>query len=149
MRRRERTCPTCNVLMEMIPDHEDDEQLTDGQQFEEQIGSVDYRIYVCGTCTHSKTIRVAHWFTGYSDCPACHHRTRRSVSRTLRSATYTHGGLVEVTESCSYCHDTRSYTRSTPRLQRSSSSSSSGGGGGGGSSFGGGSSGGGGAGSSW
>jgi len=151
-RRRQRTCPTCHVLMEMIPEHEDDEHLTEGEQFEEQIGSVDYQIYVCGTCTFSKMIRVAHWFTGYSSCPACGHRARTSVSSTIRSATYDHGGLVRVTETCSYCKDGRTFTRSTPRLQRSSSSSSSGGGysgGGGGSSFGGGSSGGGGAGSSW
>ena len=128
----------------MIPEHEDDEQLTEGQQFEEQIGSIDYQIYVCPQCTFSKTIRLTRWFSGFSDCYACSHRARSSSSSTLRSATYDHGGLVQVHESCSWCNDSRTYTRSTPRLQRSSSSSSGGGG-----SFGGGSSGGGGAGSSW
>lgn len=149
IRRRERTCPDCNLLMEMIPEHLDDEELTDGEQFEEQIGSVDYQIYVCPQCTFSKTIRVATWFSGYSDCHACGHRARSSTSTTVRSATYDHGGLVRVDENCAYCNDSSSYTRSTPRLQRSSSSSSGGSSGGGGGSFGGGSSGGGGAGSSW
>jgi uncharacterized protein len=148
VRRRARTCPTCNVMMEMIPEHEDDEQLSEGEQFEEQIGSVDYQIYVCPTCSFSKTLRVTKWFSGYSDCRACGHRALASTSRTLQAATYDHGGLVEVTESCTWCDATRSYTRSTPRLQRSSSRRSSRSGGGG-RSFGGGRSGGGGAGSSW
>ncbi len=149
-RRKQRTCPTCDVRMDMIPDHEDDGQLTDGQRFEERIGSVDYQIYVSGTCAFSKTVRVANWFSGHSNCQACHHRARTSSSTTIRAATYDCGGLVRVTETCSYCNDHETYTRSTARLQRSSSSSSSGGSyGGGGSSFGGGSSGGGGAGPSW
>jgi uncharacterized protein len=154
-RRRQRalrTCPSCEVLMEALGEAEDDEHLTDGEVFEEQIGSMDYEVLLCPSCDHSKTLAHTRWFSGYHDCSACGHRARTSTSTTVRAATYSSGGLVRVTERCSYCNDTSSYTRSTPRKTRSSSSggsSSFGGGSSGGSSFGGGRSGGGGAGSSW
>ncbi len=151
-RRKQRTCPTCATQMTMLNEAEDDEHLTEGQQFEESLGSMDYQVYVCATCEFTKTIPVSRWFSGFSHCYACGHKTRSSSSHTLRAATYSSGGLIEVVEQCAHCDDGRTYTRSTPRRQRSSSSSSGGGGfggGGGGSSFGGGRSGGGGAGSSW
>jgi len=150
-RRERRTCPQCRVRMRMLSEIDDDEHLDEGQQHEEAIGAIDYQVFVCDQCSFSRTLTVHRWFSGYSQCRACGTKAQRSTSTTVRHASYTSGGLVRIEEFCTYCDATHSYTRSTPRLQRSSSSSSSSGSsyGGGGGSFGGGSSGGGGAGSSW
>ena len=156
IRRRERTCPHCRVYMPMLPESEDDAHLNEGQQTEEALGSVDYQVHLCPSCDHSRTFRRERWFTGYSRCPSCAMRTRKTTRRTLIAATQYSGGRVEITETCGHCSYDHSYQRSTPALPPPSSSSSSsssgsfgGGSGGGGGSFGGGSSGGGGAGSSW
>jgi uncharacterized protein len=159
-RRRQRTCPKCQIQMRLLDEVEDDQHLDAGQRAEERLGSVDYRVYICGRCQHSKTVAHTRWFSGYSRCSACHYRTLSSGSVTLVSATYDHGGQVEVTEICHQCPHRRRYIRHTaaltpPSTSTSTSSSSSGSfsssssGGGSSGSFGGGHSGGGGAGSSW
>ncbi len=157
-RRRQRTCPQCQIEMRLLDEVEDDSHLDAGQRTEERLGSVDYRVYICGRCQHSKTVAHTRWFSGYSRCPACHYRTLASRSVTLVNATYDHGGQVQVDETCQQCPHRRRYIRHTAALtppSSSSSSSSSGfssgssSSGSSGGSFGGGRSGGGGAGSSW
>jgi uncharacterized protein len=157
-RRRERTCGSCQIEMRLLDEVADDAQLNAGQQREEALGSIDYRAYICPQCQGSRVVARKRWFSGFSRCPKCKYRTRRTRSDTLVEATYDHGGEVRVTESCGFCDHHQTYVRHTPRRTRpvatssgSSFGSSSGGGfsSGGGSSFGGGSSGGGGAGSSW
>ncbi|MEZ4317782.1 MAG: TPM domain-containing protein [Myxococcota bacterium] len=163
-KRKQRTCPDCNVYMPMLDEAADDAHLTPGQIAEEQVGSVDWQVHQCPECQKVRTFEVGAWFSSYTRCPRCKHRTRSSRSTTVRYATEYSGGLVEVTESCAHCSHHRQYRRSTPRLPRVVVSSDHGGGGfgggggfsggggfggGGGGSFGGGSSGGGGGGSSW
>jgi uncharacterized protein len=153
-RKRERTCPECKVDMPCLSEAEDDAHLDPGQQTEEAVGSIDYKVYVCSSCDFTRVAPRKKWFSGHRRCGQCGNRTLRSSSTTEVSATYDHGGRVRVTQRCAHCSYHHSYTRSTPRKTRSSSSSSSssssfGGGSSGGGSFGGGSSGGGGAGSSW
>lgn len=145
--RRRRRCPVCKQEMEELSEEAEDAHLDEGQQHEEQLGSRDYEVRVCHEHEQVRIIPKNRWFSGYSSCRRCGYRTSRRRQRTLRAATYTHGGRVQVTETCEHCGHHGVHTYSTPRLTRSSSSS--GGGGGGGSSFGGGRSGGGGAGRSW
>lgn len=79
----------------------------------------------------------------FRTCPGCQQSGGvRSSRRTLRAATYTRGGEVEVTRVCSRCGHSEQFTRQTARRTRSSSSGGSGG-------FGGGRSGGGGASGRW
>jgi len=150
-RRKQRTCPRCDIQMNRLSEQADDAHLTEAEQHEETIGSVDHQVYICPQCDFSRTLAVMAWFSGYGRCAACGTKARRSTTTTVRHATYHRGGLVRIEEECTYCDDTSTHTRSTPRRRRTSRNttglSSFGGGGGGG--FGGGSSGGGGAGSSW
>jgi uncharacterized protein len=158
-RKRLRTCFKCtpNRRMLLLDEVEDDKHLDAGEQTEERLGSVDYDVFICPGCQDSKMIRHNKWFSGYSTC-TCSYKTLKHSSHTIVSATYDHGGQVQVTEDCMHCGHHSSYIRYTSALTRpsdsdsssssfgssssfSSSSSSSG--------FGGGSSSGGGAGSSW
>jgi uncharacterized protein len=139
-----RKCPKCKSDTILLDELADNAHLNEVQKFEESIGSVDYKVYVCPGCDFTRTVASARWFSGYSSCRGCQARTMKSTSTTLTYATEDHGGTVQVNESCVRCPYTGEYTRSTPRRTRSSSSSSSGS-----SSFSGGSSRGGGGGSSW
>ena len=153
-RKRQRTCMKCQPNRQMLPlsEVEDDKHLGEGERKEEQLGSVDYEVVICPGCQDARTLRHNKWFSGYSRCSSCSYKTLHSSSRTTVSATYDHGGQVEVTEDCRHCSYHNSYTRYTSALTRPSSSSSSSyssSSSSGGGSFGGGSSSGGGAGSSW
>lgn len=150
--KRDRTCPKCDVRMKMLSEDADDEYLTEGQQTEELIGAIDYQFFYCGECGFDRMLTDRKWFSGFSKCPSCRHKTLDVESTTTRRPTTSSTGRKRVTSTCMHCdhHQVRHIT--LPRVTRSSSSSSGGGfsgSGGGGGSFGGGSSGGGGAGSSW
>lgn len=134
-------CPKCKSDTVLLDELADDSHLDEKQKMEEQIGSVNWKVYVCPGCDFTRTVARNKWFSGYSSCRGCQARTLTSTSTTLTYATYDHGGTVQVNESCVRCPYRNTYTRSTPQKTRSSSSSSS--------SFGGGRSRGGGGGSSW
>lgn len=158
VRRRRRTCFEHDkpVVMEKLSEVDDDDHLSDGEVFEEEIGSVQHDVYMCPECQSIKKFSRSILFSGFSRCGQCGHRTSSSARAILEPATYYSSGLAEITETCLHCDFEYSYTKVIPQKTRSSSSSSSGGFGGGGGSFGGGGgrsgggrSGGGGAGSSW
>lgn len=122
-RRRPRPCPSCRKPMVRLGEAEDDAHLSSGEQAEERVGSVDYDIWHCADCNQAEKVRWGALFTRYAACPKCGSVTKGSTTTTLERATYISGGLVRVTERCAHCDYTDSYTRSTPRLERSSSSS--------------------------
>lgn len=148
-------CRPCKAWRKVLDEVADDAHLNEGQRTEEELGSVDYDVFVCGGCSSVSVMGKRAWFSGYQRCGACTYRTLNVESVTEVAATTSSEGLARITENCMHCRHHCVYTRTIPRIQTQSSSggSSFGGGGssfgGGGGSFGGGSSGGGGAGSSW
>jgi uncharacterized protein len=141
-RHRRRRCPSCQSLMTCLTESEDDELLESGQQAEERVGSVDYDVWKCGSCSHHFTLRYPKWVSSFEKCPQCRNRTKSSTETVIEAASSFSAGSAQVVESCAFCSFSREYTKVLPRIESSSSSGSSGGGS---SSFGGGSSGGGGA----
>lgn len=139
LRHRPRKCPRCGRPTERLAEHEDDAHLAPGEQTEEQLGSVDYDVWLC-RCGNVEKLRYGALFTRYANCPKCKARARLSVKNTVRPATTICGGLVEVTQTCAHCGYGSTYRYDTPRLA-DSDSSFGGGSSGGGSSDGGGSSG--------
>jgi uncharacterized protein len=125
-RKRQRTCFKCTPSrpMLLLDEVEDDKHLDAGEQKEEQIGSVDYDVFICPGCQDSKTIRHGKWFSGYSMC-SCSYKTLKRSSHTIVSATYDHGGQVQVIEDCVHCGHHNSHIRYTSALTRPSTSSSS------------------------
>lgn len=142
-RLRPRRCPQCRHAMARLDETQDDSQLNQGQLTEERIGSVDYDVWQCSSCSHHVTLRYPKWLSQYGTCPQCHNRTVQSTTKTIVAATTSSAGSARVTERCGFCTYVHEYTKTLARISESSSSSS--GGGGSSSSFGGGSSGGGGA----
>jgi uncharacterized protein len=153
-REQPRFSPLNGKPMHKLNEEDDDEFLTEGQITEEEIGSVDYDVWVTDDRDDVMILRYATRFTKYKKCPKCgfitYHHDR---TRIVRHATYSSSGKKEVIHRCKHCNYRKVSYKTIPKKTRSSSSGSSsrGGfsGGGGGSSWGGGSSGGGGAGVSW
>lgn len=142
------------ALMRLLPESEEDEYLEKGQVTEEEIGSADYDVWATESGDDLLILRYAKPFTRYSRCPNCKYVTYyQSETTTIRSATYSHSGLKELTYRCKNCHYVHTKSVVIPKLTASSSSSggfrSGGGSSRGSSSWGGGRSGGGGAGVSW
>ncbi|MCB9264189.1 MAG: TPM domain-containing protein [Lewinellaceae bacterium] len=138
-------------LMHKLDEQADDAFLEQGQVTEEEIGSVDYDVWVTDDHDDVLILRYAKRWTKYEKCPKCSYVTyHKQHSRVLRPATYNHSGKREITFACKNCNYTDTRIEIIPQKVRSSGGGGGGGfSGGGGSSWGGGSSGGGGAGVSW
>ena len=169
-----RYCKKCGKKMRLLSEKEDDAYLSLDQRIEEDLGSINYRVWRCDDCQTCEIKRSVKYMSGYENCPKCNHRTLYVTEHTIREPTYERDGLEEIIRVCRYpkCGYKDAEKHKIPRRQRSNiaplliftasqlskgSSRSSGfggwgsssGGGFSGGSFGGGSSGGGGAGRSW
>jgi uncharacterized protein len=136
-----RKCPRCGRMMHRLDEKADDAKLDKGQVVEEQLGSVDYDVWVC-ECGESLVIPYRKLFTRYSECRKCHRRTVTSERTVLSSPTTLSSGTAEDRFNCMACGERWTQEVILPRIVVTSSSGGSsgggfGGGGGGGSSFGG------------
>jgi uncharacterized protein len=151
-RRRTRFCSKGHK-MRLLGAGEEDTQLDKGAQVEEKLGSIDWDVWVCGTCGEVLRLPYKAIFTSLKECPQCKRRTLEEKVKSIVAATTGHGGRELVSRRCRNCQWGESVERDTPILVSSSGGSGSpnsgggsGGGGDSGGSFGGGSAGGGGAG---
>lgn len=138
-------------LMHKLDEQADDEFLEKGQVTEEEIGSVDYDVWVTDDYDDVLILRYAKRWTKYEKCPKCGYLTySKQNSRVVHRATYSHSGEREITYACKNCHYRDIRIEIIPQKVRSSGGGGGGfGGGSGGGGWGGGGSGGGGAGVSW
>lgn len=123
--------------MSRLDEAADDAALAPAQRTEERVGSVDYDVWACPSCSERIVIAYSRW-SSYRGCPKCQARTLSRTTRTVTAATQLSTGLEETTLDCAHCgyHDvTRRVTPVLPPPPPPSSSSS--GSSGGGSSFGG------------
>ena len=125
LRRRPRRCKSCSNLRTRLDEDTEDAHLNPGELREEQLGSVDYDVWWCEPCEDAQVERYGTLFTRHARCPKCRFVTAKKTSRTIRSATTTSGGEVEVTVQCKHCPYSAKSRHRTARLSSSSSSSSS------------------------
>ncbi len=150
-----RNCSRCGTRLVLLSETEDDAKLTEKQQLEEKLGSVNYDVWYCPACLAEDTESYVSFFSSFSTCPKCRARAfKEGRQNTVIPATYVSAGRAQVEGRCVHCNFKRVRSVVLAKLVRSSSTSSGGwggggGGGGGGGSFGGGSSGGGGASGGW
>ncbi|MCH2022641.1 MAG: TPM domain-containing protein [Saprospiraceae bacterium] len=138
------------ALMKRMSEKEDDKYLKPGQIKEELVKSIDYDVWVGQDEKDIVILPYVKWFTGFSKCPKCKHKTYQlDYNKTTLSPTYSRSGRGEKKYSCKNCGHSVLRTYTIAKLTQSSTSSSSYSGGSSGGSWGGGSSSGGGAGSSW
>ena len=138
------------VPMHRLDEEADDAHLLPGQITEEEIGSVDYDVWIPEDDSDVLILRYDKLYTKYKKCPSCgftcYHHAR---TQTITPATYSSSGKKRIVWECKNCHYDKVTYKTIPKKTRSSSSSGGSFSGGGGGSWGGGSSGGGGSGVSW
>lgn len=150
-------CGKCRAKMKMLSGKEEEPHLKDWEILEQEIGSMDYCVWLCGACSSAEIASFKG--AGFDTCPKCRHVTfERVKEEVVQDSTYSSTGIKEVAKKCRYkpCAHEATSRETIPRKVKTESSSYSSGGsswGGGSSSssgsFSGGSSGGGGAGRSW
>ncbi len=149
IKKRRRNAPReskkTGLPMKKLSEKEEDPHLSRGQQVEEEIGSVDYDVWVSDKPDDVMTLAYRSSLSKYSECPNCGFRTYyHTNSKTLRSATYGRDGQGVRNYACRNCDYTHTKRYRIPQLQRRRTVIVGGGGfSGGGGSFGGGFSGGG------
>ena len=104
MRDKPRSCEICGTMMHKLSEHDDNAFLTPQEDMEEQLGSVDYDVWMCDKCRNTDVYRFESQFTKYSECPQCHSKTY-SLTRDhiVRPATSLAAGKGEKVYTCSYC----------------------------------------------
>lgn len=137
------SCRTCGATLQLLSEADDDARLSVEERLEEELGSVDYDLWICPRCLKFEKKGYVTWFSGFTNCPRCSRRTLKETETVLVAATTVSSGRKRIDGHCASCkHQTTRY-ETIPRISTSSGGGSSGGG------FGGGSSGGGGASRSW
>lgn len=150
LRNHERFSKINGNPMRKLTEEEEDDFLEQGHIVEEEIGAVDYDVWVDENGDDVLILRYAKWFSKYKNCIKCNFKTYfLAHTLVIENATYSRSGIAEIIHECKNCGYQKIVEKTIPRKQRGGSGGGSGGGGGGGGSWGGGSSGGGGGGVSW
>ncbi|MCM1476017.1 MAG: TPM domain-containing protein [Muribaculaceae bacterium] len=111
-RDKKRICDTCGTPMNKLDEHTDNEFLSAGQDFEENLGTVDYDVWLCPKCGTIERFPFLQNQTQYTRCPACHTVAMCLKSdRIVRPATTRSEGMGVKTYECLFCHhrDDRHY----------------------------------------
>lgn len=112
-------CNACGGMMHILSEKEEDTRLKVSQQFEEELNSVDYDVFVCDSCQNEAVFSLDK-LNAYTRCPRCNTKAYNLQSnRTILMPTYFNSGTQRATYKCKYCgyedhHDTK-----IPRLRRS------------------------------
>lgn len=150
LRNQTRYSKITGAPMRKMSEGEDDSFLEPGQIIEEQIGSVDYDVWVTEAKDDALILRYGKRFSKYEPCPECGFKTYYLArTETLKAATYSSAGKGQHIFECKNCGYQKADTFHMAKKAEASGGGGFGGGGFSGGSFGGGSSGGGGAGVSW
>lgn len=111
-RNHRRACPHCGTAMTKVDEVNDNSYLTPSQDLEEQVGSVDYDVWLCPQCGETDIIPYVNPSSQLVECDNCHARTARLVAnRIVRRPTATHKGQGIKEYECLNCHhrQNRSY----------------------------------------
>lgn len=153
-RTKPKKCDTCGAKMHRLPEDKDNELLSDKQDLEEKLNTIDYDVWECPQCGTIERFPFVTKQNKYTECPNCH-----TVAMCLdheiieRRPTLNHSGKKTKIYECRYCHHKKHVSVVIPKKETPPIIIPIGGGGSGssgfGGGFGGGSTGGGGASGGW
>lgn len=123
---RPRSCPECrNRMVSLERGEEKKNFLSEGEQKEEELGSVEYDLWRCRLCSHVEIIPNKSIFTRYKECQKCRRITVQEEKTVLRAATTYSTGLARVDSLCLACGNEFTRERVIPEKSSSSDSDSS------------------------
>lgn len=116
MRRQPVRCNECGATMALLTEQEEDRLLTQAQQAEENVKSVDYDVWECKSCLNHIILPYEQLNSQYAKCPQCHAKTYGLYADVVRQrATQLHEGTGEKTYLCRHCHYRQIKTYSIPK----------------------------------
>lgn len=109
-------CDTCGAKMNKLSEEDDNAFLSDSQDFEEKLGTVDYDVWLCPDCGTVARFPYAEKQLKYQKCPECHTVAMNLVmDKVVVPATNKHAGHGEKLYQCQYCKHTKRVGYSIPR----------------------------------
>lgn len=115
-RNHKRLCPGCGKPMIKVDEVNDNSYLTPSQDLEEQIGSVDYDVWLCPDCGETDILAYIQTSSPMTECPICHARTLAlKTDRVIRRPTATSVGLGIKEYECLNCHNHTNRNYEIPR----------------------------------
>lgn len=103
-RTKRRHCPNCGTKMKRLDEKSDNAYLTPAQDAEEQIGSVDYDVWLCPNCREVDVVPFINQAKNYETCPRCGARALQLVAdRHIQMPTYRTMGIGEKVYHCRNC----------------------------------------------
>lgn len=99
-------CSTCGAKMKRLPEDKDNELLSDSQDFEENLKTVDYDVWECPDCGTIERFPFKSYQKKYTECPQCHTIAMSLESDSVvRPATTRSVGEGVKIYGCKYCHN--------------------------------------------
>ena len=107
-RNHPRHCPNCHARMTRLDEVSDNAFLTPAQDLEEQLGSVDYDVWLCTQCNETDILPYTnHHDSKHIECQLCHARTAVLIkARVIQKPTATQKGRGMKVYECKHCHGT-------------------------------------------
>jgi len=81
VRLHKRLCPNCSTRMIRVDEDNDNNYLTQSQDAEERLDSVDYDVWLCRQCGETDIIPYVNPSKNFTVCPNCHARACTLVNR--------------------------------------------------------------------
>lgn len=104
-RNHRRNCPHCGTRMVKVDEVNDNRYLTHSQDVEEQVGSVDYDVWLCPQCGETDILAYINHSLPMVVCDNCHARTAAlKVNRIIQQPTATRKGIGVKEYECVNCH---------------------------------------------
>lgn len=105
-RTRPLACSTCGHKMKRLPEDKDNELLSDSQDFEERLKTVDYDVWECPQCGTIERFPYKSWQKKYTECPNCHTVAMSLESDSVvRPSTVRAAGEGVKVYGCKFCHN--------------------------------------------
>lgn len=105
LRTKPMRCPVCDARMRRLPEDKDNELLSDSQDLEERLKTVDYDVWECPKCGAVERLRFRYPQKKYTECPACHTVAYCQVADFVKlQPTVRNSGMGEKVYECKYCH---------------------------------------------
>lgn len=115
-RNHPRRCPRCHTRMSKLSEDADNKYLSQSQDLEERLDSVDYDVWLCPECGETDIYSFVNQASAYKECPKCHARAMRlSGTRVLQQPTTAREGVGEKVYTCAACHNTHTERYVIPR----------------------------------
>lgn len=117
-RTRKLKCTTCGTRMNRLKEEEDNELLSDSQDFEEKLDTIDYDVWECPHCGTIERYAFKKNQQKYTECPKCHTVAMCQIgTRTIVPATTHHQGTGEKIYECKFCHNQKRKQFVIPRKE--------------------------------